>query len=222
MGTFPTYGMAGIGIAAAIGFVFALSFLGNNNGAVDDGQLLQSSAPADETQRMAEPLADQESGGAGDSSLAKDSGGETFAGPANESAMMQLDLRPTLVSVVALDNSREQIGEVVSDMEFKAGQPVLIQATFANENFDAIGDHFIAMSVRNAEAGETLLLEGGQLEDGANFQGSILPNSTIVLELHWNPQSPGDYKLLLFSATPNDLDTGEGIVPTASVPLHVS
>ena len=39
MGTFPTYGMAGIGIAAAIGFVFVLSFLGNN-AAVDDGAIL--------------------------------------------------------------------------------------------------------------------------------------------------------------------------------------
>jgi hypothetical protein len=212
--------MAGIGIAAAIGFVFALSFLGSNNGAVDDGQLVQSSAPADEQQRMAEPLADQESGGAGDSSLAKDSGEETFAGPAGESAMMQIDVRPTLVSVVALDSSREQIGEVTPDMEFKTGQPVLIQATFANENPEVISDHFIAMSVRDAAASDTLT--GDELEDGANFQGSILPNSTITLELHWNPQSEGEYKLLLFSAAPSDLAADEAVTPMTAIPILVS
>ena len=50
MGSFPTYGMAGVGIAAAIGFVFVLSFFGNQGG-VNDGQLLQSNESALDQQR---------------------------------------------------------------------------------------------------------------------------------------------------------------------------
>jgi len=126
MGTFPTYGMAGIGIAAAIGFVFALSFL-VNNGAVDDGEILQSNAPT-EQQRTSEPLADQESGD--ESNFAKNSGGEMDSAPAGESAMMLTDLQPTLTSIVALDSTREVIGEIEPDIEFKAGEAVLIQAIF--------------------------------------------------------------------------------------------
>jgi hypothetical protein len=217
---FPTYGMAGIGIAAAIGFVFALSFLGSNNGAVDDGQLVQS-APADEQQRMAEPLADQKSGEAGDSSLAKDSGEEAFAGPAGESMMMQLDLRPTLVSVVALDSSREQIGEVTPGTEFKAGQPVLIQATFANEN-DAIAfDNFVYMSARSADSDDSLSYAAGPNEDSASMQGDIAGNSAVVLELYWNPQSVGEYELLIFLTKGGELANAEAIEPAATIPIKV-
>src|SRR6185503_13530235 len=114
MGTFPTYGMAGIGIAAAIGFVFALSFL-VNNGAIEDGEILQSNAPT-EQQRTSEPLADQESGDA--STSAKDSGGEMDSAPAGQTSMMVTDLQPTLTSIVALDSSREVIGEIKPEMEF--------------------------------------------------------------------------------------------------------
>src|SRR6185503_10531422 len=215
MGTFPTYGMAGIGIAAAIGFVFALSFL-VNNGAVDDGEILQSNAPT-EQQRTSEPLADQESGD--ESNFAKNSGGEMDSAPAGESAMMLTDLQPTLTSIVALDSTREVIGEIEPDIEFKAGEAVLIQAMFANENPNVISDHFIAMSIRNAGGSETLSTQ--EVEQGANFQGSISANSSIALELSWTPQRPGDYTLLVFSATPGDLTSTAPIEPAAAIPITV-
>ncbi|MGI0037430.1 MAG: hypothetical protein ACRD99_03640 [Nitrososphaera sp.] len=218
MATFPTYGMAGIGIAAAIGFVFVLSFLGNNS-AVDDGDILQSNAPI-EQQRTSEPLADQESGG--DASMsAKDSAGEIDSAPAGQSAMM-LDLRPTLTSVVVLDKSRELIGEVVPNMEFKAGEPVFIQASFSNGNPDGISDHFIAMSIRNAGGSETLAQDTGEpFDHAANFQGNIAANSSIALELYWTPQRAGDYTLLVFSTTPGDLSSTEPVEPTVAISIAV-
>lgn len=218
MGTFPTYGMAGIGIAAAIGFVFALSFLGNN-GAINDGEILQSNEPT-EQQRTSEPLADQESGDDA-STAAKDSGGEMESAPAGETAMMLTDLRPTLTSIVALDSSREVIVETKPDMEFKVGEPVLIQASFANENPDVISDHFIAMSIRNAGASETLSQADESFEPAANFQGNIAANSSIALELYWTPQRAGNYTLLLFSVTPDDLTSTVPVQPAAIIPIRV-
>ena len=217
MGTFPTYGMAGIGIAAAIGFVFALSFL-VNNGTIDGGEILQSNAPT-EQQRTSGPLADQESGDDASTS-AKDSGGEMDSAPAGQTAMMLTDLRPTLTSIDALDSTREVIGEIEPDMEFKVGEPVLIQANFANENPDVISGHFIAMSIGNAGGSETLSTQ--EVEQGANFQGSIAANSSIALELSWMPQRPGNYTLLLFSATPEDLTATAPIEPTAAIPITVT
>jgi len=208
--------MAGIGIAAAIGFVFALSFL-VNNGAIEDGEILQSNAPT-EQQRTSEPLADQESGDA--STSAKDSGGEMDSAPAGQTSMMVTDLQPTLTSIVALDSSREVIGEIKPEMEFKAGEPVLIQANFANENPDVISDRFIAMSIRNAGGSETLSTQE-RSEQGANFQGSIAVNSSIALELSWTPETPGDYTLLVFSATPEDLTATMPIEPAAAIPISV-
>jgi hypothetical protein len=37
VGKYSTYGMAGVGIAAAIGFVFALTVLNSNNNPIDTG-----------------------------------------------------------------------------------------------------------------------------------------------------------------------------------------
>lgn len=218
MGTFPTYGMAGIGIAAAIGFVFALSFL-VNNGAIDDGEILQSNAPT-EQQRTSEPLSDQESGDDASTS-AKDSGGEMDSAPAGQTAMMLTDLRPTLTSIVAMDSSREVIGEIEPGMEFKVGEPVLIQASFANENPDVISDHFIAMSIRNAGGSETLSQDGEPFEHAANFKGNIAANSSIELELYWTPQRAGNYTLLLFSVTPADLTSTVPVQPAARIPISV-
>lgn len=217
MAGFPTYGMAGIGIAAAIGFVFVLSFLGNN-GAVDDGEIL-STTPT-EQQRTGEPLANQESGG-DESMAAKDFAGEMDSAPAGESAMMISDLRPTLTSIVALDGNRETIGEVEPGMEFEAGAPVLIQANFANENPQVISDHFIAMSIRNAGGSETSEQLEEPFEHAANFQGNIAANSSIALELFWTPQRAGDYTLLLFSMTPGDQSSTVPVEPAAAITIAV-
>jgi len=205
MGTFPTYGMAGVGIAAAIGFVFALSFLGNNS-AVDDGASLQSEAPED-LQRMSEPAPES---GDDASTFAKDSAEESGAAPAGESAMMQADSGPVLTSIVALDGNRGFIGEVVPGMEFEAGQPVLIQASLANGGPEVIANHFVAMSIQESSDAQSLA-------GAANFHGAIAANSSVALELRWIPQS-GDYMLVLYSAA-SESDAGE---PDAEIPIKVN
>src|SRR5437868_15067171 len=119
MTRFATYGMAGIGIAAAIGFVFALSFASNNNA------LLTGSNPAQQ------PLAPSpfstlqknqpSSGGEGLSYDNASSGGQGTAARMtasinNESdadnQQARTDLRPTLTSLAALNNSGEAINEI--------------------------------------------------------------------------------------------------------------
>ena len=111
---------------------------------------------------------------------AKDFAEQTGPAPEGQSAMMQMDLRPTLVSVVALDSTRELIGEVVHDAEFEAGKPVLIQASFVNENPDVITDHFISMSIRDAGGSETLSQESGEsFEHAATFKATSRPTVTL-------------------------------------------
>lgn len=212
--------MAGIGIAAAIGFVFALSFLGNK-GAVDDGsgQLLQQNAPT-EQQRITPPAGQEASDNT--SMFAKDAGQEANA-PASETAnMMQVDLRPTLTSIVALDANREVMGDVVPGMEFEVGKPVLIQASFANQNDGMIIDHFISISIRNSGGSDTLSQQEGQpFEHAADFKGNIAANSSIELELYWTPQKSGDYTLLVSTVTPGDLASTIPVKPTSEIPIKV-
>jgi hypothetical protein len=78
------------------------------------------------------------------------------------------------------------------------------------------------MSIRDAGGSEELSQESGEsFEHGANFQGNIAANSNIALELYWTP-SPGDYTLLLFSATPEDLVSTVPVEPTAAISIQVS
>lgn len=218
MGTFPTYGMAGIGIAAAIGFVFVLSFLSSNNGAVDDGQL-QSSAPADEQARMAEPLADQE---AGDTSMqAKNVPEEGAESAPAGSAMMTMDASPVLSSVVALDASRELIGEVVPGTEFKVGQPVILQISISSQSESITHGNSVTMGIRDISA------EQGQAQPvpfvgAAHMQGDIAPNNSALLELYWTPARAGDYDLLVYLGGPELTAPDEAIEPASAIPISVS
>ena len=218
--SFPTYGMAGIGIAAAIGFVFALSFLGNNGAPNGVDESRKSGVPM-EQQRTSAPPADQEATD-NTSMFAKDAGVESGA-PASETAnMMQVDLRPTLTSIVALNANREVIGDVLPGMEFEVGKPVLIQASFANQNNGVVTDHFINISIRSSGGSDTLSQQEGQpFEHAADFKGDIAANSTIELELYWTPQRSGDYTLMLFSVTPGDLASTVPVKPTVGIPINV-
>jgi hypothetical protein len=75
------------------------------------------------------------------------------------------------------------------------------------------------MSIRNAGGDETLSTQ--EVEQGANFQGSIAANSGIAIELSWTPETPGNYTLLVFSATPEDLTSTLPIEPAAAIPITV-
>ena len=124
--------------------------------------------------------------------------------------MMQAAAGPVLTSIVALDASRGFVGEVVPDMQFEAGKPVLIQASFANESPEVIANHFVAMAIQNRGDANTLA-------GAANFHGAIAANSSVALELRWIPQS-GDYTLALYSEA-FESDAAE---PEDAIPISVN
>jgi hypothetical protein len=207
--------MAGIGIAAAIGFVFVLSFMVNKGVVDESGSLLRESMPGVDQQRTTMP----EEPGA--QPFAKDSGESAPAGGAAMSTMA-IQASPFLSSLTTLDANRDVISEVAPGTEFRAHDTAVIRASITNPGDAVASDHFIALSVRPAGAGEVLTLQDRSAENAAILQGNIAANSTVNLELYWTPQTSGDYNILVFSATPDELASTEQILPAASVPVKVS
>jgi hypothetical protein len=216
----PTYGMAGIGIVAAIGFVFALSILSTNSGIIttnlEQGQLKTTSPSGQEADT---------NGGA--SSFAK-STDQSASPPENLSLTQQerssVDLQPTFEAIIATDTSRSVLREIVPQMEFEIGEPVLIQAKFANQNDESIKAHTISLSVRGAVNNSTSsesAEQGQRNEQLANFRGDIAAHSNIELELYWNPGKAGDYTILVFSNSQLELATPEPMEPLMIIPVKV-
>src|SRR2546426_2252289 len=114
MGKLPTYGMAGIGIAAAIGFVFALSIFSANSGIINLEQSRQ--------EKTNEPTG-QGAGNNGPAPLFSKSTDQPASPQENLSSNQQvqssLDLRPTLESILATDRSRLISSEISPGMEFE-------------------------------------------------------------------------------------------------------
>lgn len=218
MGTFSTYSMAGIGIAAAIGFISALTVLSNsavNPELADDNQLedsLPSPSSSSSSQQKREAGEEEE-----------DQSAQLMM---EQDANNNNNLRPTLASIVVLDaNTGEVIGELGSEMQFKVNEQVLIQANFVSQ--DKVTDHLITLAIRSntaEEAGEdattddnnnnnsdsddsssqmTSLLEKQQ-QQAVNLRGDIGPDSNIKIELYWSPSNVGEYTLTLYSTTPEE------------------
>lgn len=220
MANFTTYGMAGIGIAAAIGFVFALSILSNNNTlptGPDSAQQPSSPQSLSTLQQKSQP---QEEGNAsyGNNAPTSDQGtaAKMEAAINNESSadnrQATTDARPILTSIIALNSSRETIGEVAPQMEFRLGSPVFIQANFANNNEVDITQHTITMGVRSQNGGD---------ENIVSFNGSIARGASVALEFYWQPDRTGDFTIVVFSMTPGDLDSTQPAKPVAEIPVRV-
>ncbi|OLC25817.1 MAG: hypothetical protein AUJ08_08240 [Thaumarchaeota archaeon 13_1_40CM_3_50_5] len=219
MGKLPTYGMAGIGIAAAIGFVFALSIFSANSGIINLEQSRQ--------EKTNEPTG-QGAGNNGPAPLFSKSTDQPASPQENLSSNQQvqssLDLRPTLESILATDRSRLISSEISPGMEFEVHKPVLMQAKFANQNDGLVKNHTISLSIRSgavdySNSSETT--EQGQYDQAAYFRGDIAAQSGIELELCWNPDTPGDYTISLSSNTPLDLASPEPTKPVATIPVKV-
>ena len=219
MGKLPTYGMAGIGIAAAIGFVFALSIFSANSGIINLEQSRQ--------EKTNEPTG-QGAGNNGPAPLFSKSTDQPASPQENLSSNQQvqssLDLRPTLESILATDRSRLISSEISPGMEFEVHKPVLMQAKFANQNDGLVKNHTISLSIRSgavdySNSSETT--EQGQNDQAAYFRGDIAAQSDIEQELYWNPDTPGDYTILLSSNTPLDLASPEPTKPVAIIPVKV-
>ena len=143
----------------------------------------------------------------------------------NESADNQQarnDLRPTLTSLVALNTNKEVIGEIVPEMQFKLGAPVLIQANFANNNEVEILQHTISMEVKsqNGNSSMTALQDSGN-ENFASFKGDIAKGANIALDLYWQPSRTGEFTILVFATTLEDSTSTIPTAPVAAIPVRV-
>jgi len=214
MGILPTYGMAGIGIAAAIGFIFALSILAGKSAIINTSpeQSLQqktTNVPSDQTAE------DSTSPAMGPKS--NEGSGETF----NQQAQSSLKVGPSLESIIVIDPNTRLSNQIVSDMKFESHKPVLIQAKFANHNDGLLENQSISLSIIRGEVAESDSSQTiEQLKDQAtNFLGDIGANSSIELDLYWNPDTTGDYTILV------SLDTAEeprSITPATIIPVKVA
>lgn len=228
MSKFPTYSMAAIGVAAAFGFVFVLSFFSNNaviDTADENLELFQESSSSEPSSLLIQEKSDSQGMGARMESAKNGK----LSTEGNASQMMQQDphatsLRPTLVAIIASDGiTGESIGELFSGMQFQAHKPVFIKANFMNANDAPISNHLIAIGISSAnETSMTSFQDQGlSYEEAATFRGDISANGNVELELNWNPTRLGNYVLLLFSITPEDLTNDEGITPVESISVRV-
>lgn len=159
------------------------------------------------------------------------------------SSSLSSSLKPTLVTLVASDASTGGvIGEVMPHMQFETGSPVFIKAHLANLNSLQISGNVIALGVSSSDnsGGDERRIDS-ELKDGnstraltqhlsyeqaSSFRGDIGAGESIELELYWNPVRAGEYKLLVFSITPDELTSPSEeltvVAPMASIPINVT
>lgn len=217
--------MAGVGIAAAIGFVFALTVLNTNNHlerGSDNPELAQRQvetqpgAPSsfffDQQEPSAAQLKQQ------DGAIGADSSQQEMAVLQQEAT----ELRPILSSVIAVNGTTgEVISEVMQGSRFALGNPVFIQAHFTNPHETDVMDHTLVMTLaRNGSRDEGQPANDTVLEQAANFRGDIGANENVDLEFYWNPDAEGEYALLVFSLTPADLTERNSAEPILSISIH--
>ena len=230
--------MAGVGIAAAIGFVFALTVLNSNNNPIDTGTDNPEVAQRLETQpneassfffEQQEPIADggQQTGDTSAQSKEQDQAAGSDLSQQEMTILQQeaTDLRPTLSSLVSVNGTTgEVITEVVPGLLFALGKPFFIQAHFTNPNEKDVPDHTLVMTLaRNGtggDAAEQPASDDNMLVQTASFRGDISANENVDLEFYWNPDTEGEYVLVIFSLTPTELSERESSEPILSVSIQ--
>jgi hypothetical protein len=243
VGKYSTYGMAGVGIAAAIGFVFALTVLNSNNNnpintGTDNPEVAQrletqpneaSSFFFEQQQQEQEPIADggQQTGDASAQSKERDQAAGSDLSQQEMTILQQeaTDLRPTLSSLVSVNGTTgEVITEVVPGLLFALGKPFFIQAHFTNPNEKDVPDHTLVMTLAHngtgGDAAEQPASDDNMLVQAASFRGDISANENVDLEFYWNPDTEGEYVLVIFSLTPTELSERESSEPVLSVSIQ--
>lgn len=234
MSKFPTYSMAGIGIAAAIGFVFVLSYF-NSSTYLDTGNdanslMRQQSSPEPSSLLIQQQKSDDSQAMFANRMESNEATGNETPSAESEadagSTMRQAPIiQPTLVSISASNGtSGELIGDVAPEMKFAVNEPVFIKATLVNPNGAVIPGHLVALGISavNEDVPVTRPGESRSYQDAATFHGDISANGSVEVELYWNPTSAGDYVLTLFSISSNQLASNEPIMPIESIPVHVA
>lgn len=245
MARFSAYGMAGVGIAAAIGFVFALSLFSNY--ATDDNAGSELTQLQEQSTQPSSLFVHQDTFDGGSQDMAARSmdsaeNATEFGEPSASSMMQESDeltsLQPMIVSIIASDGSTgEIIGEVTPDMQFELAKPVFIRAHLANPNNVQISDIIIALGISNTgDKGDEIstgtesenrnsnsaLTQRLSYEQASSFRGNIGEGESIELELYWNPIQTGEHAVLLFSITPDERASAtEPLPPITSIPIKV-
>ena len=194
MNAFTTYGMMGIGIAAAIGFVFALSILANNVGVETKGYDSEGRPASSLDLKQGEQSPSDSGSGAplfsnqGQATPTEAGKSSGIVGPQlsplmsrveNESTSDQL----TLEAVIASKADGQLIGNLVPGMEFDLDEPIFIRANFSNYNDEIVRDHAMTMIIRKVADGDSSNSSGngnsnGNSNNNNNNNDTYTPNTT--------------------------------------------
>ena len=202
------YGMVGIGIAAAIGFVFMLSYMGGNT-SIDSAKGnpdmigLSSTAPSTFLLHQKTPKDSREM-------AAQSAGSDENATPSSQadSSLVMQEAAPSgtlqvrLSTIKALDGiTGETIGSVAPHTELKLHKPIFLKAEFANDIDSILPDHVIVLGVSRTAEGASASYQP-EYEQASTFRGNITANSEIALELYWKPETAGEYAIVVYSIDP--------------------
>jgi hypothetical protein len=212
-----TYGMAGIGIAAAVGFVFALSYLSPSGAGLNQTPLQEQ--PSQSTFSLRQDNSPQPPSSSDNTS--GDGASSTFSAPADQgtskiesSRLNNSDSGLALTSLVALTGSHEVIGEVSDGLEFKPGVPVFIQVNLQNSGVDSMSDLTIILDVK--PQGENAN------ENIAEFHGDVNAGSAASIESYWQPTSAGDYLITVMTISGGELASTIPAAPIAAIHVRVA
>ena len=183
------YGMIGIGIAAAVGFVFALSLL-SNSGIVGDGGQTPEEFQRESTTSEEDATSMMELNDEGQASM-KTTGNESSGGMlAMQAPAGNLSL--TLASLVVLNTQREVVREVSEGMEFNAGEGVFVQGNLYNPHDTELSQQGVSLAIVKSE-------NEAEPEGVATFNGAIPAGGSVALDLYWKPGAAGNYTIVLTS-----------------------
>jgi hypothetical protein len=229
MGKFSTYGMTGIGVAAAIGFVLALAALNNNQ---PNPELSQLKVETIQPNAVSSFFFDQDQAAderalAGESALQpmqqNESAVEADSSQKDMAVLQQevKELRPVLSSIVAVNGTNgEVISEAAQDSRFALGEPMFIRALFTNPSKSDILDHTLIMTLSRSGIGDSGQPASKNLVEAANFRGDIGANGNVNLEFYWNPDIEDNYVLHIFSLSPSELSERTSAEPIRSISIQ--
>jgi len=266
-----TYGMAGIGIAAAIGFIFALSILSNsfsnNTTSRSDSKTSLLQQPNDSGSPVlpfSSPSLQQQKGvggGSESSNVPGNNGGSgqeatssstsasenTRQGMAalmtetgNSSLSEDAASHIILSSVTVYNEDGQLIGELASNKQFRVNEPVFIRANLSNPTEVEIPYRVVTMNIKENENGSNnsssivnnnnskSITRSGSPELNhprphqvtSSVRGNIDAKSSIELELFWNPQQLGEYRLTIYSLASGEKESS--VSPIMEIPIKVT
>jgi len=130
-------------------------------------------------------------------------------------------VRMKLVSLKVYTTSQELIGDVVPDMQFEKGEPVLFNATFSNTSpsteLRAITDFVLVLGTKDAS--EMPKPDDFSIVTGATM---VIPaGGSISVEHSWLPEKVGNYTVMVFSLRKIDLNSTLIMSPVAAIPIKV-